>query len=213
MYNPGVTSDAALIEAFRAGDKRAGSAIVDKYYGRVLGFFRNKAPSHANDLAQRTFLGCFEGLGRLRDIAKFRSFLFAVAANQLRKHYRTRKSENDNLDFGTVSAVDLDPSPSKIAAGREEQRLLLEALRRIPLDYQMVLELFYWEQMTAAEIGETLELALGTAKTRIRRGRQLLEKALTELAQPGTPALQATLSDLDGWAAKLRAQANVGAAS
>ncbi len=86
-------------------------------------------------------------------------------------------------------------------AERDEQQVLLVALRKIPVEYQIVLELVYWEDMTAVEIAEALELPLGTAKTRIRRGRQLLEEALAEV---GGAALQSTLSDLDGWARSLR---------
>lgn len=194
-------SDAELVESLRAGERRAGEQLVDRYYGHILRFFRNKAPAAANDLAQRTFLGCIEGLERLRDGAKFRSFLFAVACNQLRKHYRQYRIEGEQLDFGTVSAVDLDPSPSRVIAERDEQQVLLVALRKIPVEYQIVLELVYWEDMTAVEIAEALELPLGTAKTRIRRGRQLLEEALAEV---GGAALQSTLSDLDGWARSLR---------
>lgn len=204
-------SDAELVAAFRRGESRAGEALVDKYYGRVLGFFQNKAPNACTDLAQQTFVGCFEGLGRMRDDSNFRSFLFAVAANQLRKHYDASRREGDRFDFGTVSSADLDPSPSRVASSRQEQRLLLEGLRRIPLDYQIVLELFFWEQMTAAEIGEALDLALGTAKTRLRRGRQLLEQALAEIEQAGK-VLEATVSDLDGWAAQLRDQVRAGRA-
>ncbi len=204
-----MSSDAELVQAYKSGDRRAGKQLVDKYYGRVLGFFRNKAPASSNDLAQKTFLGCFEALGRLRDANNFRSFLFAVACNQLRKHYRGKKRDGERMDFGTVSAVDLDPSPSRVIVDRQEQRLLLEGLRRIPVDYQIVLELFYWEEMTAAEIAATVEIPLGTAKTRIRRGRQLLEQQLAKLADGGE-VLEATVSDLDGWAAGLRAQAHSG---
>ncbi|MCA9690560.1 MAG: sigma-70 family RNA polymerase sigma factor [Myxococcales bacterium] len=195
--------DGELVQAYRGGDPRAGKELVDRYYGRVLGFFRNKAPASSNDLTQRTFLGCFEALDRLRDADRFRSFLFAVACNQLRKHFRGKRRDGDHMDFGSVSAVDLDPSPSGVLTDRQEQRLLLEGLRRIPVDYQIVLELFYWEEMTAAEIAATIELPVGTAKTRIRRGRQLLEKALAELAGGGA-VLEATVSDLEGWAAGLR---------
>lgn len=201
--------DADLVGAFREGDKRAGELLVDRYYGRVLGFFRNKAPASCNDLAQRTFLGCFEALERLRDANNFRKFLFAVACNQLRKHYDQSRREEARIDYGTVSSADLDPSPSKIAVGRDEQRLLLEGLRQIPLDLQIVLELSFWEHMTAAEIAETLEIPLGTAKTRLRSGRQRLEQALAVLETRST-VLEATVSDLEGWAARLRDQVRAG---
>jgi RNA polymerase sigma-70 factor (ECF subfamily) len=197
-----VPNDAQLVQALRGGDRSAGEALVDHYYGRVLRFFQNKAPSAANDLTQRTFLGCFEGLERLREPSAFRGFLFGIACNQLRKHYREARIDGERLDFGTVSSADLDPSPSGVIAQRGEQQVLLAALRRIPLEYQVALELAYWEDMTAVEISEVLEIPLGTAKTRIRRGRQLLERALAEVGE-GEP-LESTLSDLDAWARSLR---------
>lgn len=191
-------SDREYVEAFLSGRREAGSTLVDRYYGRVLGFFRNKAPSAAHDLAQQVFVECFAGLGELRDAGRFRAFLFAVACNQLRKHYASRRRDDERLDFGTVSAVDLDPSPSRVVANRQEQRLVLEGLRRIPVDYQVALELVFWEEMTAEEIAEVLDLPLGTVKTRIRRAKQLLGEAVAALAADGAGRLAE--GDLDGLA-------------
>lgn len=196
--------DADLVRAYRAGDKQAGEALVERYYGPVLKFCRSKAPAAAKDIAQQTFMGCFERLEQLRDPAAFRSFVFGVACNQVRKHYRRARVDGDRLDFGSVSSMDLDPTPSRIMAGRAEHRLLLEGLRRIPLDYQMVLELFYWEGMSASDVAEALDMPLGTAKARIRRGKQLLEQALAGLEAPGA-VLHSTVSDLESWAKGLRA--------
>ena len=195
--------DQELVLGFLNGDQRAGLALVDRYYQRVLSFFRNKLPSEAHDGAQQTFAECFAGLGRLRDPARFRSFLFGVACNVLRSRYRARSAEGDRLDFGTVTAIDLDPSPSQLLHAQHQHAALLDGLRRIPIDHQIVLELFYWEEMTAAEIGEVLGLPLGTVKTRIARARQLLVKAM------GDPVTRnerrpVSLRDLDGWARGVR---------
>lgn len=59
--------------------------------------------------------------------------------------------------------------------------------------------------MRAADVAEILELPLGTAKTRIRRGKQLLAEAIEGLDAPGN-VLKSTLSDLDDWAQRLREQ-------
>ncbi len=96
------------------------------------------------------------------------------------------------------------PGASALLAQRQETQLLLQALRRIPVELQIILELYYWEHMTAKEIADVLEMPEGTARTRIRRAKLLLEEKLAEVAQ--SPALlQSTLSDLDSWAAQLRA--------
>jgi DNA-directed RNA polymerase specialized sigma24 family protein len=82
------------------------------------------------------------------------------------------------------------------------QKLLL-ALRRIPLDSQVALELHYWEAMTAAEIGEVLDVPLGTAKTRLRRAKQLLEAELLAL-DVARERWDPTGSGLDTWAREIK---------
>lgn len=196
-------ADSDLLLAWREGDKAAGKELFGRHYEAVARFFRNKVGAEAPDLVQKTFLGCIESMERFRGTGSFRSFLFAVAYRQLCKHYRSRTTERARFDVGSVTAYDLDPTPSRVVAQRQEQRLLLEALRRIPIAYQVVLELHYWEQMSASEIAAVLDDPLGTTKSRIRRGRALLEEQLAELAGSG-PELQSTVGNLDQWAAQLR---------
>ncbi|MBK8239403.1 MAG: sigma-70 family RNA polymerase sigma factor [Deltaproteobacteria bacterium] len=171
--------DVGLLERWRAGDLAAGEALFEAHFDRVVRFFRNKLSEGTDDLVQRTFLACVEGRDRLRADASFRSYLFGVAHNLLRKHFAGVAAEP--VDFTARSVFDLQPSPSTVVAKGRAQQLLLEALRRIPLEYQSALELHYWEDLTAAEIADILEVPLGTAKTRLRRGRELLRERLLEL--------------------------------
>ena len=200
-----MSSDTELLTAWAGGDTSCGETLFERHYEGVARFFRNKAGEDWAELCQRTFLACVEALPKLRDAASFRSFLFGIAHRQLYRYYRERHYEQKRLDFATCSAVDLDPRASSIVAGKQEEQLLLAALRRIPLEYQVILELHYWEDMTAKTCAETLEIPLGTAKTRLRRARQLLEQALA--AQTEDPVLLTrTISGLDTWARGLRAQ-------
>lgn len=204
----GEASDTALIEAWRAGDRAAGKRLFERHYAGVARFFRNKVGDAGPDLIQRTFLACVEGRDRLRDDSSFRSYLFSIAYKILCKHYRELRRDHDRVvdevDFEMVSARGLS-SPASAVAARQEQRLLLEGLRRLPVDYQVVLELHYWEGFSAAELADALAIPVGTAKTRLRRGRELLEQRLHELG-PSTLLLQSTLANLDLWATQLRAQ-------
>lgn len=93
-------------------------------------------------------------------------------------------------------------------AKREEERLLLAALRRIPVDCQVVLELHYWEEMSLTMCAEVLDVPVGTVKSRLRRARARLDVELRQLAEG--PVLEATVSRLDEWAAGLRKQLPTG---
>ncbi len=196
-------SDAVLFAAWRAGDARAGAELFERHYSAIARFFRNKVDVDAPDLIQKTFLGCLESRERVRGDSSFRTYLFAVAHNTLYKHLRSRS--RSPLDFGVTSIHDLRPTATALLVRRGEERALLQALRQIPVEHQITLELYYWEQLTAAEIAAIQAIPEGTVRTRLRRAKQLLEQALAHVAT--TPAeLHDTLSNLDAWASSIRTQ-------
>ena len=196
--------DQALLDAWRDGDKRAGNQLVSKYYSLIERFFLNKVPdSAAADLIQRTFLKLLEGRDRIRETASLRAYLLGIARNLLYQFYDRRRRDGARVDFATQSAADLGPSPTTMIAREQEAQLLFQALRRIPLESQMILELYYWESMRAREIAALLEVPEGTARTRIRRAKQLLERELERVAS-SPELLQSTVSNLESWALRLR---------
>jgi len=197
-------AEQALVAAWLTGDRQAGFRLFERHYDAVARFFHHKVPEHSADLVQRTFLGCVESLPRFRGHASFRSYLFAIAYRQLCRHFRDHGREQARIDFGSVSVEDLRPSPTAAIGAREDLRLLLAALRRIPLDLQVLLELHYWERMTTGEIAEALEIPAGTARTRLVRARDLLRAKMAELAAD-PPLVDSTLAALERWAADLRA--------
>lgn len=200
------TDDATLLRSWQAGDQHAGSTLFSRHYTSIYRFFLSKMPEAAEDLVQRTFLGCLEAADRFRGDASVRTFLFGIAHNTLRHHLRGRHRSEQPLDSGIVSAAELAPGPATALGRKQEQRLLLRALRHIPLDYQVVLELHYWEQCSATQIAEITDLPVGTIKTRIRRGRQLLHDEIARLAE--TPELcTSTLGDFEEWIRALPAVA------
>lgn len=198
-----MSTDADLVERWRGGDRAACALLFDRYYASLARFFRSKVPEAADDLVQRTFLRCFEALSRLAEARAFRSFLFGIACNTLREHYRGVHRDHARLVFTSVSAHDLDPTASAAIGWRQEQRLLLEALRRIPIADQILLELRYWEQLPGQEIAEIVEAPLGTVKANLHRARLRLETQLDALTREPA-ALHATASDLERWAEAVR---------
>ncbi|MEZ4383345.1 MAG: sigma-70 family RNA polymerase sigma factor [Nannocystaceae bacterium] len=206
--------DGTLVEALRRGDRRGGESLVDRYYGRVLRFFANKAPAAADELARRTFLACFEGLGDLRDPEGFRVFLFAIACDHLRAHYRRGLEGGGALDLGACRALDFDASPGRIEGEGAEHRELLAALRRIPAAAQVLLELAYWEALSAAELAQVLAIPVDAVEARLRRAHGLLGRELGGEVEAGDADALADLerrlrclgdAGVGGWGASGRA--------
>ncbi len=202
MARPGMsaydTTDQALLVAWQAGDQHAGATLFERHYDGIHRFFASKVPHAADDLVQRTFLACLEARDRFRGDSSLRTYLFGIAHNTLRHFLRGREQSEAPLDSAMVSAAELAPGPATMLGQRQEQRLLLRALRHIPLDYQLVLELHYWEQQSTSEIAEITGLPVGTIKTRLRRGRQLLQEQIAALAE-STEERESTLGGFEGW--------------
>lgn len=202
MHGRDPTPDLELLDRWRGGDAKAGQELFGRHFDVLKRFFRNKVSTGMEDLMQKTFLVCVETKDQVRGDSTFRTYLFGVAYNVLRNHLRSKRRKDDPIDFGTVSAAAMDPTPSRYVAGREEQQAILLGLRQIPLEYQVVLELYYWEQLDRKAIAAVLDIPPGTAASRLRRGRELLREELEKLAT--TPALlEQTMTNLDAWAAEL----------
>lgn len=200
-----VKTDRELLEAWAAGDAEAGNTLFDRHFASLYRFFRNKAGDAADDLVQATFLGCVEARHRFRGDASFRTWLLSIARRKLYDRFRERDRDAKRFDPEASSVADLGASPSAVLANKAEHALLLSALRRIPLNSQVALELYYVEGMRGPMIAEVLGIPEPTVRGRLRRG---LEQLRREIEASGSSAalVRSTLADLEGWAESLRAK-------
>lgn len=197
-------SDAELLDAWRGGDRNAGNALFQRHFTALYRFFRNKIDDGTDDLIQRTLLACVESRDRFRKQASFRTYLFTIARHELYAHLRGLKRQRERFDPMSSSVAELRGTVSRVLAARAEQRALLHALRQLPVALQLTLELYYWEDMSARELAGVFDVAEGTVRTRLRRAKQLLARALAEQGPAGA-ALESDAADLDAWARALRA--------
>ena len=193
-----------MLEAWRDGDRQAGRRLVERHLAGLGRFFANKVghEQEAQDLVAETFERFSKALPRYRGDSSVRTFLYAIAHNVLREHIRRREREAGRSE-PLESMADLGPSPSMVLVRHREQRLLLHALRALPLEHQIVLELSLFEDMSRAEIAEITGIPAGTVAGRLRRARELLGERLAALSE--SPALlESTTTDLAQWAQSLR---------
>lgn len=183
---PAVADEVELFRRWQGGDAAAGDALLRSCFDALFRFFRNKVTGEVDDLIQRTLLACVESREEIRDPEQFRAFLFRVARNRLYDRLRRELKVGDQVDLSDASLHELGASPSSVVARDQRQALVGEAMRRIPLDYQIALELSYWEGMKAPQIGAVLELNPNTVRTRITRARAALKEELASLGvSPG----------------------------
>ena len=198
-----MSTDVQLLEAWRAGDIKAGDHLFQRHFKSLYRFFATKVDGGVEDLIQRTLLTCVERRDHVRDDGKFRAYLFAVARNELYARLRGLKRERRNEDITELSVEDLCESAGTLVGKRREHRLLLRALRSLALGQQLLLELHYWEGMTMVELADVLDLPAGTVKSRLRTARLALGKAIEGMSS--SPELLASTRDnLDRWVAEVR---------
>lgn len=195
--------DFDLLAAWRDGDAAAGERLFARHFDGLCRFFRNKVSEGVDDLIQRTFLLLVERREQFEGRSSFRTYLFVVARHELYRDLDKRRRSAQRIEPLEMSVHEISPSPPSVMARRREDRALLEALRRIPLEHQITLELYFWEEMTAGAIGEVLGVPEGTVRTRIRRARTLLAQQLEAIESEHGP-LETTAASIDSWAKGLK---------
>lgn len=181
-------TDAELLDRWAEGSLIAANELIERHFAAVHRFFCHKVVSESEDLIQQTFLACIEARERYQGRSSFKTFLLAIARNQLFNHYA--RTQRHVLDVSLQSVRDLGTSPSGAMARSEDERLLIEALQHIPLDAQIVLELVYWEGLDVVEVAAVLEVPVNTVYSRLRRAKLALRDKLSELS-PGRDHLLA----------------------
>lgn len=192
-------TDDELLEAWAGGDESAAATLIERHFEDLYRFFEGKVGNDAEDLIQQTLLGCLEQRGRRTEIRSFRAFLFGIARNRLVDFFRAR-DKTGRVDPLESSLADQQTPLSKRIVEDEQERLVLEALRRIPLQSQLMLELYYWQSLSGPELAEVVGVPEGTVRGRLRRAKQLLTEQLDQLVKAPI-SLEDTLTRLADWRA------------
>ena len=177
----------ALIERCLAGDNRAWTLIVTRYWRKVFNVAYKFVGGHeeAEDLAQEIFLKVFRSLDTFDRRANFQTWLISVSRNLCIDHYRARRKEraaiNRDIDASTLSPVSRDPGPLAALEQRDRVSLLRQALTGLPETLRTAVLMRDIQQFSYQEIAVALQLPEGTVKSRINRGRSELARQIRRL--------------------------------
>lgn len=172
----------------RQGDQDAFADLVRLYEKRVLALTTRmcRNPADAEEAAQETFLAVWQGLPAFRGESSFSTWLYRLASNTcvdlLRREGRHQTAAGPSLDDEELNLdlPDRAPGPHE-AVERQELRQQIEAgLQALSPEHREVLILRELHQLSYEEITDTLQLDLGTVKSRISRGRKQLRNFLLQ---------------------------------
>ena len=174
------------IDDARRGDQEAFEQLVRRYEKRVFALTGRmcRNPADAEEAAQEAFLAAWQGLAFFRGDSSFSTWLYRLASNAcvdlLRRESRHRTAAGLSLDDEELNLDVPDParSPQDEAERREMREEIERGLASLSPEHREVLVLREIHQLSYDEIAETLDLDVGTVKSRISRGRKQLRKFL-----------------------------------
>lgn len=182
-----------FLEKLRRGDAAAYEKLVAEFSGDVyaLLFRLTSDGEEARDLTQETFLRAFQNINRFRGDASLKTWIYRIAINQARNRWRwwrRRKRDvtvsldatDDQRDTPLAATLPCDNSlsPEEETLAKEREGQLRAALLGLRSSYREAVILRDVEGFSYEEIAETLQISIGTVKSRISRGRLELRRQL-----------------------------------
>lgn len=170
----------------QAGDVEAFESLVSIYQPAVfrLALAATGNPEDAEDALQETLIQAYRALPGFRGDAALSTWLYRIALNAARNWIRSQSrasSDRFNRRLAYTSGSARPQVESELLA-RERRRLLREAVHRLPVHYREAILLRHYEDMPYEQIAKVLHVPLGTVRSRLAKGRQLL---LADLEQTG----------------------------
>lgn len=202
-------TDEELLDAWQErGDKQAANRLLMRHLPAIRRYFRNKLSSRPDeeDLVQQVLEGLVKAMSGFRKEASFRTFLFQVARNKLRDHFRAKTRRREDVDIDEISVADLAPGQSTILSRNRREALLIEGLRALSLADQELLEYRFWQELTVPEIAEILGLEEAAVKSRLRRANDRLRDIMAGRAESDEERAKIETGELDRWAEDVRKQ-------
>ena len=166
--------------------------LLDAAYGTALRLTRNQAD--AEDLVQEAAYLATRGFGQFRSGSNFRAWFFRILTNRFYSRYRKRKREGEQVEledtpelylYSQTTAAGLHAQtedPASLLLDRLDSEAVAQAIESLPEEYRMVAMLYFVQDCQYQEIAEMLEIPVGTVRSRLHRGRRLLQKALWSIA-------------------------------
>ena len=186
-------AEVQFIERLKRGDAAAFETLVNERSGEIYGLLYRLTENaeEARDLTQETFLRAFQSIMHFRGESDLRTWIYRIAINQARNRWRwwrrRRRDATVSIDapefggrLGLIATLKSEQprDPEQDALANERERALRKALSSLRRVYREAVVLRDIEGFAYEEIATTLEISVGTVKSRLARGRQELRRKL-----------------------------------
>ena len=167
--------------------------VLEPAYRTAYHLTRNEAD--AEELVQEAALLAFKGFGRFRPGTNFKAWFFTILRNRFISTYRKKQREIKTVELEDApelymytksmeSGLSAQTSePAKYVIEQLDAEQVATALSELPMEFREAATLYFTQDMSYHDIAEVLGVPVGTVRSRLHRGRKLLQKKLWHLAE------------------------------
>ena len=183
IVDPSEYADSELVKKSLKGDLGSFEVLIERYQQAVynIAYYKSRNYFDAEDLAQDIFLAAFKALPTLKDINKFRSWLFGIAYNRCHKWFQRERTKI--VKFKEISRqLSQQQRMERLKSGQPGTRFageepeIAEFLHKLPGDVKNVLKLKYLEGLSYDEISDKLDIKPHRIDYLIRKGKKLIRE-------------------------------------
>ena len=184
--------DLMLVRRAKKGDYRSFDLLVLKYQSRAIAIAIKfvKDIHIAEDIAQESFIKAYKSLNSFREESAFYTWLYRIVSNTSKNYVASKKRRKEYSESEFYSAEDnhsniLDisggDSPEDILAANDLRETIFAAVSNLPEEIKTAISLREFEGLSYEEISEVTSCPIGTVRSRIFRGREIIQERISPL--------------------------------
>ena len=187
-----------IVEAAKRGDQFAISEIYEKCYNTIYYVVKSIIVDEdtTQDIVQDSFMKAFKSLSKLDASSSFVPWMKRLATNTAKDWLKKKKPilfssmypDDDDSDEQEpeIEDIDLTQQPEEALDAKTKKQLLWEIINDLPEEQRLVVSMFYFQEMSVADIAESLGVSQGTVKSRLNYARKKIECKVLDLEKKGT---------------------------
>lgn len=189
-----VINDVEIIEKVKEGNPEEFEKIITKYSKMVysIAYRLLRDAEEARDLSQDVFLRAFRFINKYNPEFKMSTWLVRIAYNLYKDRFKTKKVHIVNqISFGDEDSnksyeeqfIDGSPRPDEKIENTVKSEYIISVINKLPVNYKMVITLYFWGDHSYEEIAEIMEIPVGTVKSRLKRAKNYLLENYSRLLE------------------------------
>lgn len=167
--------------------------LLDRAYGFAYSLTHDRPD--AEDLVQEAALLAFKAFAQFRPGTNFKAWFYKILVNCFYGQHRKQRRQSETVDLESLPSLylygktaelglqDQTDDPAGALLARLDAEQIVAALERLPEEYRVACTLSFVQELSYEEIAQTLDVPLGTVRSRIHRGRKMLQQQLWALAE------------------------------